>query len=290
MAEKVEEKKPTNIIGVILPTIGASSYDKVMDLLSDQFHTLGYRLIIKMTSGKLEREQGAYQLFSSMVDCILSISIAENYSEIADYVPTQIPVVFLFHKPEGCPRTCIVESDYSATYQGIVSFASRGLNRIACVCNKRSLFASKEALRAYSSALEAMEIEMDERIIFEIKNNSEFDPHQIVRIAAAQNCDAILATSPVLTSGLTACLLFHNTSPQNTPIELLGYGIMDNVLTSHMRIDLITHPSKQIVDLAVQQAMYLMNHPDYKNERVFRLKGTLQTHTYGEFLNVQDYY
>ncbi len=294
MAEKIEERmednNQTKTIGVVLPAMSASSYDRVFDLLAEQFHALGYRLIITMTNWKLDLEQKAYQYFASNADCILSISTAEFYSEIEEYVPMHIPVIFLFHKPEGCPRTCILESDYSATYQGIVSFTNRGLRRIACVSNKRSLFSSKEALRAYYNALEAMEIEVDDKIIFEIKNTSSFEPHQIVRIAAEEGCDAILATSPALTGGLTACLLFHNTSPVNTPIALLGYGIMDNVLASNVHIDLITHPTTQVVELTVQQAMYLMHHPDYKNERVFRLKGTLQTHTYNDIPNVQNYY
>ncbi len=283
------ERTQTNTIGIILPSISTSSHDKVFDMLSNRFQALGYRVIIMQTDWNYEREKDAYQYLSDVSDCILTISSAENYSQISDFVPEQIPVIFLFHKPEGCPRTCILESDYSASYQGIVSYASHAYPKVACVCGSLNLTPNQEAMRAYKNALEAMEVPVDDNLIFEIGDNTDFDPLAIVRSLAEQDCHAVFATSPELTDGLMDSLLFHNTNLQNSPIALLGYGIMDSILTSHMHIDLITHPTKQVVDLAIQQATYLMHHPDFKNERVFRLKGTLQMHTYNG-LNLQDHY
>jgi DNA-binding LacI/PurR family transcriptional regulator len=280
-------RKTKNTIGVIIPNYIARSSDMMLDLLSRRFHQNGYQVIIAQTDSDIAHERELLSYFSKTADCIIIVSAAEHYSAIESAVPKQIPVIFLYNKPNGCPKTCILESDYSAIYQGLVSSLDRDEAKIACVCSNRRLSSTQEALRAYRDATATSPDGCNESLIYDVSVDAEFTVNRLVDSIIEAGCSAIFATTPTLTLLIMDYLIFYNTNPAHTPIRLLGYGDVDGILTSQMHIDLISHPTGQLVSLALEQATYQMNHPNTQNERVYLLKGTLQMHTYNG-LNLQD--
>lgn len=272
-------RKLRNTIGIIINN-DFTTYDALLlNSLNTRFHNAGYRVVMNCTNGNIQWEREAYRHFKGICDCILAVSSAVRYEEIADAVPGQIPVIFLSHKPEGCPHTAIISSDYSAAYQGVLSYAGRPGRKIACVCGDTSLPSTRECLRAYRDALSVSPLNYDRELIYEIPDTAHFAPRTLIHDIRQEDCTALFATSPALTSIMVDYLAFHNTNPVHTPIALLGYGNYDNGLTSRMHIDLIDHPVEQMVDVAFQHATYSIHHPENQNKRVFLLKGTLRTHT-----------
>lgn len=272
-------RKPRHTIGIIAPGATMPFIGKLIDLLTDQFQSRGYQVLTGLTAGITQREHTYLKSFTKSCDAILIISCAAEYAEIAASVPKQIPVIFLVNKPDGCPRTCLLESDYSVIYQGIVSCSNRHSTRVACVCSERKLSSTRECLRAYKDAMEYSPEGYDEQLIFETEDPVDFNPVQIISKCNELGCQTIFATSSELTSHLLDYLLYYNTNPSNTPITLLGYGFSGNDISIQMYIDVIQHPLKEFTELTFQQTLYLISHPNHK-ERVFLLKGTLRMHRY----------
>ncbi len=268
------------MIGVIVPSFYAHSCNQMLDLLSKRSHENGYQLLVSQTNGDIGQERELLSLFSKTADCILIISAAENYSEIASSILPDVPVIFLHNEPSGCPDTCILESDYSAIYQGIVSCTNRGVSKIAFLCSNIKLSSSQEALRAYRDAVTTTDEGYDESLIYDVAGDQGFSIRHLVDSLIKKDCYAIFSSNQELTMEVVDYLTFYNMNPEHKPITLLGYGNMDGTLTSLMHIDLIVHPVEHLVDLALQQATYLIDHPNAQNERVYLLKGTLQMHTF----------
>lgn len=267
-------------IGIIVPSFFAHSCNQMLDLLSSRFRENGYHVIVSHTNGDIEQECELLTLFSETTDCILVVSVAENYSEIASAVSKKVPVIFLYNEPAGCPDTRILESDYSAIYQGIVSCTNRQVSKIAFLCDNLRLSSTQEALRAYRDATTTTGDGYDESLIYDVSHDKGFSIKRLVDTLIQQDCYAIFSSTYELTAAVVDYLIFYNMNSEHKPITLLGYGNLDGTLTSLMHIDLIVHPLGQLVDLALQQATYLIDHPNAQNERVYLLKGTLQMHTF----------
>lgn len=272
--------EPTRTIGLILASVVANFRDSMLDGLSNQLHEKGYRLILGLTDHNIDREKEYLEQFSATTDCIIVVSSAEKYEEISSAITGQVPVLFLLNKPEDCPHTCILESDYSAIYQAVVSCTNMELVKVGCVCSHRELSSTKEFLRAYKDAISASPASYSEDLIYDVGDNMDFNVHELVLDMAYKGCSTILAATPSITNRIIDYLVFYNTNPLNTPISLFGYGAMGNSLSSQMNIDVIMHPVNQLVDLAVQQVIYLIGHPDSTYQRDFLIKGALRMHTY----------
>lgn len=272
-------RKPRNTISIIIPNVSTDFFGNYVDLITNHFQTHGYQVQIGLTAGNIEWEKTYMKSFSRTSDAILIFSTAIRYAEIAEAVPKHIPVIFLLNQPQDCPHTCIVESDYSAIYQGIISCSNHHATKVACVCDNRELSSNKECLRAYRDAMNISLGGFDEKLVFDLSETEELNPAKLLAHCRENHCQAIFATSSSLTTNLLDYLIYYNSNPDNKPVILLGYSIINVPISMQMYIDVIQRPLTELVKLAYQQTMYIMKHPQQKG-RVYRLKGTLHMHRY----------
>lgn len=268
-------------VGIIVQSISMQSQHDFFDNLSKKFSEKNCDVMIKITNGNIETERESFTQFGKITDAIIVISAAKNYDEISDVVPTDIPVIFLLTQPEGCNRTCILESDYSAIYQGIISCSNNGENKVAFVYSNMENTATQECLKSYKDALNAIEEGLyDESLLFEVADPNTFNPRTLLNQIITSGCNAILTTSSTLTSSLIDCLMFSSKESESA-LSIMGYGPNESLLSSQMYVDLIVQPLDEILELTVQQVLYKTNHSrnysDQKN-RVYRLKSTLRMH------------
>lgn len=272
-------RKPRMKIGIIIPNIASQSRDNFIDLICKKFYEKGYIAELCISQGDINIERKCLQSFASTTDCVLLMTVAKKYSEIADVVPKRIPVIFLFNEPEDCPHTCIVESDYSAIYQGIVSCATRNASKVAFVSAGTHSAFEAECFKAYKDALNTIAPDsFDENLIITVDDPNHFNPIELLEDLTQKGCEAIFSTSSNLTGSIVDTMMYCSANTDVEPMILLGYTQVESLLSSHLYVDLIVHPSDEIIDLAVQQALYRIHHPQSDNKRVFLLKGTLRMH------------
>lgn len=282
------ENRPLRI-GIILPNFMSHSADGLLESLNQTFQKAGHFTMFVNTQGNLEAERESLKFFAEDADGIIITSCASEYSEIADVIPDQFPIIFLLSHPAGCPKTAIMVNDYSAIYQGIISLLNRKLERIACVVDHRESAAGQAILKAYKDAITASGISYDENIIFDIENFTTFNPTKVFTQVVAHDCDAIFCSTSALTVSMTDCLIYYNHNLTNKPVALLGFGVSEMNITSNLNVDLIRHSCLEITSLAFQSLIYQINHPDeVQKERVLQLKGTLHMHKYNGLNILED--
>lgn len=278
----MENKKTYYTVGVIVQSISILAKHDFFDRLSYKFSERNCKSLIQTTGGDIEVERECFKLFSKIADAIVVISSATDYTEIIDVVPVDKPVVFLLTEPEGCDRTCILESDYSAIYQGIISCSNQGKKKIAFVYSSFDNTYTQECLRSYKDALAVIDEKgFDKSLLFAVENPHKYDPSILINQILTAGCDAILTTTPTLTSTLIDYIIYSSKMYDTSKLLIMGYEPTQSLVSSQMYVDLIVQPSDEILDLTVQQILFLINHPKIvtdKKRRVYRLKSTLRMH------------
>ncbi len=276
-------------IGIILPNFMSHTADGLLEALNHAFQQAGHFVVFANTNGNLECERETIRTFAEETDGIVLTSCAGNYSEIEDVIPEHFPVIFLLSNPDGCPKTVIMENDYSAIYQGIISLLNRKVKRIACVLDHRDSAVSQAILKAYTDALTAFGIEYSDDIVFNVENFNTFHPTQLFSQVIAKDCDAIFCATSALTVSMTDCLIYYNHNLTNTPVSLLGFGVSEVNIASNLNVDLIRHSCLEFASLTLQSLIYQIHHPnEEQKERVLQLKGTLHMHKYNGLNILED--
>jgi len=275
MQDPITAKK----MGIIVNKFRAHAVDGLLEMISQRLEAQGYFAVFSHSRGDIARERGGIKYLAEQTDGLLLMTCAEDYEEIADCIPDDYPVVFLINRPKNCKRIAIVDDDYSAIYQGLISMQNRGCKRIAMVTENLTASAGKSFLSAYQNALSAAGLEYDESIVYEVDNLNNIEPTKIFSEIVAKGCDGLFTTSTALTITIADSLIFYNMNTE-VPMQLLGYGT-ELSTASTLSTDIIVHSADQMVDLALSQISYQLKHPqEIQNNRVFRLKGTLQMHKY----------
>lgn len=267
-------------IGIILPNItnhfSANFFSQITDALAKE----ELRTIVSLTGHRVEKERELFDYFHSITNGILVLSSATDYEQIADVVPSDIPVIFFNRKPEGCDRCCILASDYAAVYQAVISMERSGHNKIACICDNPDYSTTRQVVDAYRDAMTNSDIEFHEDWIY-YTDNQHFSVEELVDSISAKGCDAVLTATQTLTEYFQDYLVIYNKDKENK-LYLTGYSNDESQLLAPKSIDVITQPVHQIVQLAVQQLRYLWENPSAPAKE-YLLKGTLRVRRFNRF-------
>ena len=120
------ENRTRRTIGLILANASSSFTTAFMDLFQQELYQKDYKLVIGLTNHDLEKERFYLEFFGRTTEGIIILSDSSEYKELADAIAPNIPVVFIHRAPADCEHTSIIESDYSATFQAVLSLVNSG--------------------------------------------------------------------------------------------------------------------------------------------------------------------
>ena len=271
-------RKPRKSIGIIFPSISKHFRDSFFDSLVMAFRKKGYNATLCMTNGDIEQERHFIKQLTPISDCLVLMSCARHFEEIKDVIPQAIPTIYIFNQPEGCEATCILESDYSAIYQGVISVANQGHRKMAFVCTNFEHSFTQSIFKTYTDALSIVTSEENfEDNVFEIEDPSTLNPKQLLDELIKKGYDSVFcSTSPLTTSIIDTIIVYQPENPKLV-LPVLGYSYADNLLSCRLFANMIIPPYDEIINLTVQQALYQISHPK-SEKRAFLLKGTLHMH------------
>lgn len=269
-------RKPRNSVGIIFASIGEQFRDDFFDSLISAFYKKGYYASVSLSNGELELERYYIKQLAKTSDCLIIMSCAQKYDDIKDVIPKSIPTLFLFNQPEGCPETCILESDYSAIYQGVLSLANQGHKNMAYLCSNFNQSFTQGSYKAYCDAMTTFvseDIDLESNV-FNIDDMSKIKPKELIDKLIKNGYNSIFCATSTLTTSMIDTMLVY--LPENPEIALpvLGYSYADKLLSSRLYANVIIPSYTEIINLTVQQALYQISHPETE-KRAFLLKGTL---------------
>ena len=128
------ENRTGRTIGLILANASSSFTTAFMDLFQQELYQKDYKLVIGLTNHDLEKERFYLEFFGRTTEGIIILSDSSEYRELADAIAPNIPVVFIHRAPADCEHTSIIESDYSATFQAVLSLVNSGYPKTALIC------------------------------------------------------------------------------------------------------------------------------------------------------------
>lgn len=269
-------RKPRYTIGLILSNVSNDFSGHLIEQMGALFTTNGYKLIVTCTNHNIDTERQMLRMFANTTDGILMISDALSYDEISDAIPKRIPVIFLNRKPEGCPHTCIIENDYSAVFQAILSNHTNGNDKVALICSRKELSTTKEILAAYKAAMSSISAGFHEDWIYFTDSQSNIDCATLISDIQEKGCNTILTATQTLTRRFLDYLMFYNQNSTQL-MALIGFTNKATDSKVYACFDNITQPLQELVELSVQQMLYLIETPNTP-PREYLLKGILRTH------------
>lgn len=268
-------RKPRNSIGIIFTSISERFRDNFFDSLTRAFLKKGYHSTLCLSDGDIELEKYYIKQLSASSDCLIIMSCANDYNTIKDVMPKNIPVIFIFNQLENCPETCILESDYSAIYQGVVSLANQGAKKTAFICTNFDQAFTQDAYKAYCDALTVISPNCDlMENVFTVDDTDSLRPKKLLDNLIAKGYDSIFCSTSTLTSSIIDTMLVYLPENPSIALPVLGYSYADKLLSSRLYANVIIPSYDEIINLTIQQALYLIGHPNTQ-KRAFLLKGTL---------------
>lgn len=268
-------RKPRKKIGLILPNASNRYCITLIEEFSHSFHNKGYELLVALSAHDIEKERELITYFHKITDGILIMSNAENYDQLADIVPSNIPTIFLNRKPQGCTHTCVIENNYSAVYQEFFSLRSNSHEKIGCICTQPYFSTNREIVQAYLDAL-SLESTEDPNCFIRYTYNDPSNLQDLIRELHAAGCTAIFAASQTLTEHMIDFLSYYNRSLE-VPLVGSGFANHKHFAFYEHAIDLVEQPLAECISLATQQLIYRIDNP-HTPSRDFVLKGTLKKH------------
>lgn len=273
-----ENSRP--VIGLIVPNLSGNFSARLISLLNKGLEAEGYQLVTAVSDQNAALEIKHLDYFSKTADGILNMSAAAAYEEIKDHVPNDIPTIFINRKPEGCPCTTIIENCFSAVYDAIINLTNNGIEHIACICRMPKFSTTQEITRAYKMAMSNLpEGEHDKWIYYINDPHSEIKP--LVEELLEQGCEAFFAGTQTLTDYLLDYeFAYHALTGKHFIVS--GFSNRKPTTALEMGIDTVAQPMSQLVDLAVQQIIYLIRHPDTPPKE-YLIKANFRIHTIDPF-------
>lgn len=210
-----------NIIAFIVPDISNNYFANIVDALENELGKSGYHLILTNSKESLEREiQHLKYLTSGIVDGIILASTAQNYSEIAPWIPNNFPVVLIDRRLDNCPLDTINISDTHAISTGITRLILNGHTRIGYIGDSPHLSTAKERLQAYMDTLERNHVPINPEIIRNT-NSLSHEAYQITGDLLHNHCTAIVIGNNIMTIDAYSYLFKHREEYPN--VQFLGY-------------------------------------------------------------------
>ena len=101
-----------------------------------------------------ERELDNLRLLASgLVDGIILASTLESYSELANVIPKDLPVILVDRSLPGAPYDTVIVDNYQAVYSSVEYLIRKGHTKIGYITGLPRISTTAERLEAYREAM-----------------------------------------------------------------------------------------------------------------------------------------
>ena len=261
------------MIGCIIPDISNYFWAVIIEEIETYLSSHGYHLIIINIKETAEKElEGIKLLSSSIVDGLIIGSTLADAKEIDAILPEGFPVVFIDRLPENCVHDSVIISNYSSVFDAVTTLIHRGHQKIGYIAGLALLSTTEERLKAYKDAMLKQGLLVPDSFI-QCGDSMHMSALRPLKLLLNQNCSAIVVSNNVMASDVMS-YLYRERNQLSSKIDIIGYqeGIRDTYLTQP--VGLISQPSERMGQLAAQQILARINHPEAPLQN-FTLSSTL---------------
>lgn len=255
-----------NLIAFIVPDIANAFFSTLIEELETVISKKNYKLIVINTKETKERELDNLNILAGgIVDGFVVASTLENYQDMADIIPSNMPMVFVDRELSGCPHDTVTVTNYQAMHAGIEYLIFQGHHRIGYITGLPHISTTLERLEAYSAAMNSRRI-FSREFIRMGDSMSTCVPQNLDELLK-QNCTALVAANNVMTME-TMMQLDQRNMKIGRDIELLGYQDSEQAQYGLNHAHLIQQPVVELGRAAGKQILERIEHPELPIQKV----------------------
>ncbi|WP_438434923.1 LacI family DNA-binding transcriptional regulator [Gorillibacterium sp. sgz500922] len=168
----------TFTVGFLAPDITNIFFMNVAKGVEDEFRRLGYSVIICNSNDSADEERERLRLLADRaVDGVVLIPASHRGEELAELIPSDLPVVLVDRLLEGYSTDTVLVDNVNGTYAAMEQLIRRGLTRIGFIGGDQHVTSAKERHEGYLRALRDYALpEAPELILFgDYRDQSGYD-------------------------------------------------------------------------------------------------------------------
>jgi LacI family transcriptional regulator len=235
--------RTSRFLGVVIPSIANPAFARVLLAIEERAHEMGFDIILAQSLNVEEREEACIQrLMARRVDGIFISPVYRLQPEATIYQSLQArgtPVVILGHGAPFCHQFVSIETDdLMGSHAATQHLLQLGHRKIAFFTGPHAAPWSRERFEGYRRALREVDMEVDDRLVFQGGNSIEDGAKAALQFMnESAQATAIQAANDLVAIGCANTFLDQGTKiPQD--LSVVGFG---NLLTSeYFRVPLTT--------------------------------------------------
>ncbi len=235
--------RATKLFGLAIPSLSSPIWSPVVLCIEQRAYEMGYDLMLAQTLDIPEREEACIHRFlSRRVDGVFiapAYRIASESRIYQELLARRVPCVVLGHTVSFCNQFINVESDdLLGSYSETQHLLKLGHKRIAFFSGPLAAPSTQERLEGYRRALREVDIEVDDKLIFQAGLTIEDGAKAALQlINESSDATAVQTVNDLVAVGCAEAFLKQGLRIPDD-ISVAGFG---NVLMSeHFRVPLTT--------------------------------------------------
>jgi LacI family transcriptional regulator len=242
MAQGLRGSK-TRLLGLVLSTVANPIFARTILSIEDSAYEWGCEVILAHTLNNTEREEVCIRrLLARRVDGLLIFPIYRLAPTAAIYdvlLQQGTPTVILGQRAPFCARFYNVETDdLGGSYQMTRHLLELGHKRIAFLAGPLGAPWAQERLEGYRRALREVEIEPDDRLVFNAGSSmEEGEKAALQMLNESVSMTAIQAANDLVAIG-AANVFLHQGVKIPEDLSIGGFGNL--LMSEHFRVPLTT--------------------------------------------------
>jgi LacI family transcriptional regulator len=272
MAQSLRNRK-TKLLGLIIPSAANPIFARTILAIEERAHQWGYEILFAQSQNIAEREDSCIlRLLSRKIDGLLISPVYRPATEVRSYLELfarGTPTVILGHTAPFCRQFVHVESDDLAGSHDVTQHLLKfGHRRIAYFAGPALAPWAQERLEGYRRALREVDLEIEDRLIFQAGNTIE-DGEKAALQMLQESCDAtaVQTASDLVAIGCAETFLNQGARIPGD-LSIAGYG---NLLTSeYYRVPLTTarQPKQRLGAVAMELLLQLIQGEKPESKRL----------------------
>jgi DNA-binding LacI/PurR family transcriptional regulator len=235
--------RTTRLLGLVLSSVANPIFSRTISAIEEGAYESGCDLILAHTLNNPDREEACIRrLLARRVDGLFLFPVyrlAPTAAIYDDLLQRHTPTVILGHRAPFCARFHNVEGDdLGGSYQMTRHLLELGHKRIAFLTGPPGAPWAQERLEGYRRALREVEIELDDRLVFNAGSSmEEGEKAALQMLNESASMTAIQASNDLVAMGAANVFLNQGFTIPND-LSVCGFG---NILMSeHYRVPLTT--------------------------------------------------
>lgn len=249
-----------NLVAFVVPDIANNFFATLIESIEQVLAAKNVKLMILNTKETKKKELDLINVVANgVVDGFIIASTVEHYRELKTVLPSNLPLIFIDRKIEGCPYDSITVNCYKALCEGVENLISKGHRKIGYITGLSRISTTKERLKAYEDTMKA---------------HSLYDPSLVVVGDSMRHCvDEHL--EKLLDLGCTSIAISNNIMGAEAmiqmnrrgvipgkDIEILGFLDGGEMQYGFHNIDLVCQPTAELGVAAGKRMLERLGNPN----------------------------